>query len=127
MRRILIVDDNLPSRELLKAVLKRSCDQVLEAREGKEALEIISRDQPDLVFLDLQMPVMDGFAVLNHIRQDPQSAGLRVVAVTANAMQGEKERVLAAGFDAYIAKPINAAMLRKQVEQMLGQQLSWST
>ncbi len=120
MRKILIVDDNLPSRELMKAILKRSCDEVLDAREGQEALEKITKARPDLIFLDVQMPGMDGFAVLNRIRQDPQSAGLRVVAVTANAMQGERERVLAAGFDEYIAKPINAAALRKQVKQMLG-------
>lgn len=119
MRKILVVDDNLASRELLRHILKASC-QVLEASHGQEALDKIAEAEPDLVLLDLEMPGLDGFAVLRQLRQHPRSGALRVVAVTARAMQGDRETALAAGFDGYITKPINAAALRRQVEQILG-------
>jgi len=71
---------------------------------------------PDLVLLDIQMPEMDGFAVLREIRQDPALCRLRVVALTAFAMQGDRERALEAGFDDYITKPITLAKLKSQLE-----------
>ncbi len=119
MRKILVVDDNPDSRYLLRAVLKRSCDEVLEAGQGQEALEVISRAEPDLVLLDIEMPVLDGYAVLSQLRQNPRFAALPVLAISANAMYRDREKALAAGFDAYITKPIHAASLRKQVEQLL--------
>jgi len=119
MSRILIVDDNLASRELLRAILKPSCDEILEACNGREALEIIGASRPDLVLLDIEMPLVDGIGVLHQVRRDPNFARLTVLAVTANAMQGDRERILAEGFDGYVAKPINAAMLRKQVKDIL--------
>ncbi len=119
MRRVLIVDDNAVSRELLRQVLKNCCEEVLEASRGDEALERIDSEHPDLVLLDLEMPGADGFAVLRQLKRDPQFAGLRVVAVTARAMQGDREAVLTAGFDGYITKPINAAELREYVGRLL--------
>ncbi len=115
----MVVDDNADSRYLLRAVLKRSCDQVLEACQGQEALEIIAEAEPDVVLLDLEMPVLDGYAVLSQLRQNPRFTGLSVLAISANAMYRDREKALAAGFDAYITKPIHAASLRKQVEQLL--------
>jgi two-component system cell cycle response regulator DivK len=120
VRKILIVDDNLASRELMRAVLKRSCAEILEACDGKEALEMIHAANPDLVLLDIELPIVDGIGVIRHIRQDPQTSRLPVLAVTANAMQGDQEKILEEGFDGYIAKPIHAASLRKQVEDILG-------
>mgnify|MGYP001065134346 CR=1 FL=1 len=119
MRKILVVDDNLATRELLRHVLKASYE-VLEAGHGQEALEKLAAEAPDLVLLDLEMPGLDGFAVLRRLREDARFGALPVVAVTARAMQGDRERALAAGFDGYITKPIDAAALRRQVEQMLG-------
>ncbi len=119
MSKILVVDDNPDSRHLLRAILRRSCESVLEARQGREALDVITHAEPDLVLLDLEMPVMDGFAVLSQLRQNPRFAALPVVAVTANAMHGDRERALSAGFDAYVTKPVHAVSLRKQVEQLL--------
>ncbi len=117
---VLIVDDNLASRELLRSVLKHSSYDILEACDGKEALEIIVGSQPDLVLLDLEMPVLDGTSVVRRLRQDPKFASLPVLAVTADAMQGTGERVLAQGFSGYVTKPINAGIIRKQVRQILG-------
>ncbi len=118
-KKILVVDDNEDSRLLLRAILKRSCEEIFDACDGQEALDILAEAEPDLILLDLEMPVMDGFAVVSRIRQNARFRALPVVAITANAMYGERERVLNAGFDAYITKPVHAASLRQQVEQLL--------
>jgi CheY-like chemotaxis protein len=120
MRKILVVDDNKASRELMRAVLKAPCWQVFEASQGQEALDIVTREGPDLVLLDIEMPVLDGYAVLRVLRENPRFASLRVVAVTANAMHGTQESILSAGFDGYITKPIKASALRKLVAEFLG-------
>jgi len=113
---ILVADDNLPSRELMRELLEASGHLVLEASSGYEALELIRRNPPELVFLDLQMPIMDGFCVIRELRSDDRFRRLPVVAVTASAMLGDRERAIAAGFDSYIAKPINLSEVRKQAE-----------
>ena len=119
MQKILVVDDNQASRELFLAVLKGPGRHLLEASQGQEALNIIAREEPDLVLLDVEMPVLDGYAVLRAIRDNPRWAAVRIVAVTANAMVGARESVLAAGFDGYIAKPIDTRALSIQVRLFL--------
>jgi len=113
---ILLVDDNLPSRELMRELLEASGHLIMEAVNGREALDLIRQDRPDLVFLDLQMPVLDGFSVIRELRNDVRFHSLAVVAVTASAMLGDRERAIAAGFDSYIAKPINLSEVENQVE-----------
>lgn len=112
---ILLGDDNLPSRELMREILEASGHVVLEAVNGREALDLIRQNQPELVFLDLQMPVLDGFGAIRELRGDVRFHRLPVVAVTASAMLGDRERAIAAGFDSYIAKPINLGEVREQV------------
>jgi CheY-like chemotaxis protein len=119
MKKILVVDDNPASRELLRVALKGPDREILEACHGGQALEIIAREVPDLVLLDIEMPVIDGFGVLRRLRQDSRFAGLPVVAVTAHAMQGAEELALEAGFNAYITKPIRPADVRKRVTAIL--------
>ena len=121
MRKILVAEDDLASRELIREILETCGYQVLEARDGREALPRVEETAPDLVLLDIQMPAMDGSAVLRQLRQDSRFASLPVVAVTAYAMRGDREKALAAGFDAYLTKPLNAAALKKQIEQLLGE------
>lgn len=119
MKRILVVDDNPVSRELLREALESPEHQILEAPHGRDALEVIAEMQPDLVLMDLQMPVLDGFAALKALRKDARFASMRVVAVTAFAMRGDRERALAAGFDGYVTKPIDSEELERQVEDLL--------
>jgi two-component system cell cycle response regulator DivK len=88
----------------------------VEASDGREALERIREMLPDLVLLDIQMPEMDGYQVLREIRNDPVLRNLRVVALTAFAMQGDRERALAAGFDDYLTKPVAVGRLKAQLE-----------
>lgn len=113
---ILLADDNLPSRELMREILEASGHIIVEAVNGRDALDLIRQNQPELVFLDLQMPVLDGFSVIRELRSDVRFRSLPVIAVTASAMLGDRERAIAAGFDSYIAKPINLGEVRKQVE-----------
>lgn len=119
MSRVLVADDNPVSRELIREILEPLDCEVLEAADGSEALETIRQALPDLVLLDIQMPVMDGFSVLQALRGDPRFATVRVAAITAYAMQGDREKALTAGFDDYITKPIHAATLRTRVGALL--------
>ena len=113
---IVVADDNALSRELIRELLEPSGHVILEAQNGLEALELIRSAEPDLVFLDLQMPLQDGFGVIRELRNDDRFLSLPVVAVTASAMVGDRERVIAAGFDSYIAKPIDLCAVEEQVE-----------
>ena len=113
---ILVADDNLFSRELMRELLEASGHVILEAVNGRNALDLIRQNRPDLVFLDLQMPLQDGFSVIRELRSDVSFRSLAVVAVTASAMLGDRERALAAGFDSYIAKPIDLCEVEKQVK-----------
>jgi CheY-like chemotaxis protein len=94
------------------------CD-IIEATHGQQALEIIRRERPDLVLLDVDMPDLSGLAVVKKIREDISLADLPVVGVTAFAMEGDREKGMAAGFTVYLTKPVRAAVLRKQVQQLL--------
>jgi len=121
MEKILIVDDNRPSRDLIRAILKKVHCNVVEATHGQEALDLMQQERPDLVLLDIDMPGLDGLAVIKKIREDTSLADLPVVAVTAFAMEGDREKGMAAGFTAYLTKPVRAAILRQQVQQLLGE------
>lgn len=118
--RILIADDRPSSRELLRIILERAGYDVLEAQDGEVALEQIRTRQPDLVLLDLQMPKLDGLAVLEAVRSEPRFVSLPVVALTASAMRGDRERILEAGFTGYVAKPAGPELLRETVTKLLG-------
>jgi len=121
MRKILVAEDDLASRELIREILEARGYEVVEVGDGQEAVQKIAEKKPDLVLLDIQMPLLDGFGVLRQLRQDSRFASLPVVAVTSYAMGGDREKALAAGFDAYLTKPLNAAALKKQLEQLLGE------
>jgi two-component system, cell cycle response regulator DivK len=118
-KKILVVDDNPVSRELIREVLDFPDLQILEAADGGEALQKISEEMPDLVLLDIQMPVHSGYDVLRRIKEDPRLNRILVLAFTAFAMREDRQRALAAGFDGYVTKPINVADLRKQIESLL--------
>jgi CheY-like chemotaxis protein len=120
MSRILVADDRPGSLELIRTVLESAGYEVIEALDGQEAVEKASGDPVDLVLLDLQMPKVDGFGVLAHLRRDPRFADIPIVALTASAMQGDRERALAAGFSSYIAKPVDLAVLRSEMERLIG-------
>jgi CheY-like chemotaxis protein len=120
MKRVLVVDDRAISRELIRTVLENAGYAVSEACDGCEAVHIARQVQPDLVLLDLQMPTLDGFGALELLRADARFAALPIVAVTASAMQGDREKALAAGFTSYISKPVKLQELRSEIARLLG-------
>jgi CheY-like chemotaxis protein len=115
---ILVADDNLPTRVLMRELLESDGHVVLEAADGLEALDLICKKQPAIVFLDLQMPVLDGFGVLRELRNHCSFGHPPIVAVTASAMLGDRERAIEAGFGSYIAKPFELHEVRHQVESI---------
>ena len=119
MKTVLVADDKATSRELVRTVLEKSGYTVAEASDGIEALRNARELKPDLIILDLDMPGMDGFGVIQEIRRDRELAATPVLALTASAMQGDRERALSAGFTGYIAKPIQLNALRSEVERLL--------
>lgn len=122
MSKVLIAEDNPVNRELLRELLETRGHSVTEACDGQEALERIEESRPDILFLDLDMPVLDGFATVRRIRENPATAALTVLAVTAYAMQGDREKVLTSGFDGYLSKPIQSRLLFEEMERFLGNQ-----
>jgi two-component system cell cycle response regulator DivK len=104
-KRIAVVEDNRDNRLVIRAIVDGRYD-LIEYGTGADALAGIRRDPPDLVLLDISLPAMDGTEVLRRLRDDPALAGLPVIALTAHAMRGDRERLFAAGFDEYVAKPI---------------------
>ncbi len=120
MKRILVADDKATSRELVRTVLERCGYEVVEAADGAEAVELARATQPDLVLLDLHMPVLDGFAAMKQLRSEPSFQATPVVALTASAMGGDRDMAIAAGFTAYITKPIRLEALRGEVERLIG-------
>ena len=119
MSKVLIAEDNPVNRELLRELLEIRGHSVTEACNGQEALDLLQKSHPDILLIDLDMPVLDGFATVHNIRGTPALASMPVLAVTAYAMQGDREKVLASGFDGYLSKPINACELREEMDRLL--------
>ena len=118
-RKVLVADDKATGRELVRTVLEDVGYQIFEAIDGIEALNAAHRIHPDLIILDLHMPGIDGFGVIKELRLDAHFATIPIVALTASAMQGDRQRALAAGFTGYITKPVSLKALRAEVERLL--------
>jgi two-component system, cell cycle response regulator DivK len=104
---VLVVEDNEKNMKLFRDVLQATGYRTLEATSGEDALELAAEHLPDLVLMDGQLPGIDGIAALQRLRADSRTAETCVVALTAQAMAGDRERFLEAGFDGYISKPVN--------------------
>jgi two-component system cell cycle response regulator DivK len=109
--RILVVEDNEKNMKLFRDVLDASGFRTLEATSGGEAVERATQETPDLVLMDIQMPDFDGVEALKRLRADDRTTSIPILALTAQAMHGDRERFLAAGFDGYISKPVNVREL----------------
>lgn len=118
-RKVLIADDAPGSREFIRTVLEKCGHTVWEAVDGTDAVRSACEIQPDLIVLDLQMPALDGFGVLKELRSQQRFIRTPIVALTATAMQGDRDRALAAGFTGYISKPIGVCALRAEMQRWL--------
>ncbi|HZZ91199.1 MAG TPA: response regulator [Usitatibacter sp.] len=116
---VLIIDDNEANLELMRYLLDAFGHRAITARDGEEGVAMARSADPGLVLCDIQMAGIDGYEVLRRLRGDPRTAQVKVVAVTALAMAGDREKVLAAGFDGYLDKPIDPATFVQRVEAYL--------
>ncbi len=116
---VLIVDDNPTNLRLIYGILETRGYRLLEATSGAQALGILERERPDLVLLDIQMPNLSGTEVARHVRNNPRMAHLKLIAVTALAMPGDRETILASGFNDYVAKPYRIADVLSTIERWL--------
>jgi len=118
--KVLLAEDNAVNRLLARRMLEKYGNTVIAVENGREALEAIERERPDLVIMDVQMPVMDGLEAIRTVRTDEQASGLHlpIIALTAHAMKGDRERCLEAGADEYLTKPIRAAELFGALSRM---------
>jgi CheY-like chemotaxis protein len=116
---ILVVEDNERNLKLLRDVLEYAGYDVRVARTGEDGVTLAVKEPPDLVLMDLQLPGIDGMEALRQLRASPRTADVPVVAVTAQAMKEDRERVLGAGFDGYVEKPISVRAFPGQVRRFL--------
>ncbi len=118
-RTILVVEDNERNRKLLRTILRFRGFEVVECDDGAPALELARKHQPALVLMDIQLPTMDGITALGQLRGDTTTKNIPVVAVTASVTPNEREKVLAAGFDAYVGKPIDVDAFGEIVDRFV--------
>ena len=118
-KKILIVEDDPKSMKVMLMVLRPHGYTLLEATDGEEALEIAVRDKPDLILMDMQLPKMSGLEVTRRLRQMPAFNHTLIIAVTASAMKGDEEKMIEAGCDVDVSKPINTRELPKVIAEMM--------
>ena len=119
--KILIVEDNPPNMRLMEMTLRLKGYKMLQAIDGEEALNMAIREKPDLIIMDLNLPKVSGLEVTKRLRQMPAFNHTPIIAVTAHAMKGDKEKIIEVGCDAYLPKPINTHQLPRVVADMLRQ------
>ncbi len=114
---VLYIEDNPHNRRLVRRTLQRRGYEMIEADDGVTGLEMVRELKPPLVLLDIGLPKMDGIEVVKHIKADTELQQIPVIALTASAMRGDRERFLAAGCDDYLSKPIQVLELLQMVKQ----------
>jgi len=117
--KILLVEDNEMNRDMLSRRLQRRGHEVLIAGDGAEALRVAGEERPELVLMDLSLPVMDGWEATGRMKADPQTASIPIIALTAHAMGADRERALAAGCDDFDTKPIDMERLTGKIAALV--------
>jgi two-component system, cell cycle response regulator DivK len=116
---VLVVEDNAANMKLVSMLLRKAGHGVLQANNADEAIALARAHQPDLILMDIQMPGMDGLAATRILKEDESTRRIRVVALTALAMKGDEQRMIAAGCDGYIAKPIQYKSFLQEMGRLL--------
>ena len=119
MAKILLVEDNEMNRDMLSRRLSRKGFDVVIAVDGQQGVDMTLAESPDLVLMDMSLPVMDGWAATTAIKDNSSTAGIPVIALTAHAMSGDREKALAAGCDDYDTKPVELARLLEKINALL--------
>lgn len=123
MATLLLVEDNEMNRDMLSRRLIRRGFGILMAVDGQQGLEMARENQPDLVLMDMSLPVMDGWTATRLLKDDPSTASIPVIGLTAHAMAGDREKCLEAGCDDYDTKPVEFSRLMEKIEHHLGRRL----
>ena len=110
-RHILVVEDQEDNRQIVRDLLTANDYEMTEAENGEEALVAVAKDRPDLILMDIQLPVMDGYEVTRRIKADPSLSSIPVIAVTSYALSGDEEKARAAGCDDFVPKPFSPRQL----------------
>jgi two-component system cell cycle response regulator DivK len=119
-KRILVVEDQEDNRQILRDLLGNAGYDLVEAENGEEALFELAKQRPDLILMDIQLPIMDGYEATRRIRADPEMKGIPIIAVTSYALAGDEAKALAIGCTAYITKPYSPRALLAKVREYLG-------
>ncbi len=117
---ILVVEDQEDNRQILRDLLASAGFRMVEAHDGREALTLARSERPDLILMDIQLPILDGYEATRGIKRDPELKDIPIIAVTSYALSGDEERAREAGFDAYVAKPYSTRLLLAKIGQFLG-------
>jgi len=120
MSKILLVEDNEMNRDMLMRRLERKGFEVVIAIDGKAGVDMASSTNPDIILMDLSLPIIDGWEATRQIKADPATLSIPVIALTAHAMAGDEQKALAAGCDDYDTKPIDLKRLLGKIENLLG-------
>ncbi len=118
-RTILVVEDNQDSRELVVKVLKNKGYRMIEAEDGEEAIQKALTERPNLILMDISIPKIDGYEVVKRLKSMEEFRDIPIVALTAHAMKGDREKFISRGFEGYISKPINIREFPEQVRNYL--------
>jgi CheY-like chemotaxis protein len=118
-RRVLIVEDNERNRKLFKLLVTSMGHECFVATDGSVGIELARDGSPDLILMDIQMPVLDGVSALNLLQKHPETREIPVVAVTSYAMEKDRDRLLSAGFADYLAKPVDTEKFKEVVQEIL--------
>jgi two-component system, cell cycle response regulator DivK len=119
MARILLVEDNEMNRDMLSRRLARRGFEVLIAENGQSGVDLTVSERPDLVLMDMSLPVMDGWEATRRLKADPNTSAIPIIALTAHAMASDRELALEAGCDDYDSKPVDLTRLVRKIEQLL--------
>jgi two-component system, cell cycle response regulator DivK len=117
--RILVVEDNQDNMTLISDVLLSLNYEVIQATDGEQGVKVAGAEKPDLILMDLSLPRMDGWTATRHIKANPELKAIPIIALTAHAMVGDRERALEAGCDDYVSKPINLRELASKLTQFI--------
>jgi two-component system cell cycle response regulator DivK len=117
MKKVLVVEDNEQNLYLMRSILKKMGHQVIEARDGDAGVKRAIEEKPDLILMDIQLPILDGYEATKRIRATEATKDIPIIAVTSYAMVGDREKSLAAGCTAYIEKPIDPQSVMKEIEK----------
>lgn len=120
MSKVLLVEDNEMNRDMLSRRLERKGFQVVFAQDGSVAVDLAGSEQPALILMDMSLPVMDGWEATRRIKSDPATRDIPVIALTAHAMAGDKEKAMEAGCEDYDTKPVDFPRLLSKIESLIG-------